>query len=129
MDRRSRPPRARTFRHRLCKTIYKAKYTAAKAGPNFNVNHAGAKVPLHVGDDLDPRGQEHVSGAEIGATDGDNWNMFLDGWGHPICWLRWAPGFTQYSDIQIQDPPTGSFCIMTRSITAMSTRRVTNCSR
>ena len=30
--------------------------------------------------------------------------MFLDGWGKPICWLRWAPGFSPNSDIQVADP-------------------------
>lgn len=34
----------------------------------------------------------------IGDTDGDGAPEFLDGWGHPIGFLRWAPGF----DSQIQ---------------------------
>jgi hypothetical protein len=34
----------------------------------------------------------------IGDTDGDGAPEFLDGWGHPIEFLRWAPGF----DSQIQ---------------------------
>ncbi len=29
----------------------------------------------------------------IGDTDGDGAPEFLDGWGHPISFLRWAPGF------------------------------------
>jgi hypothetical protein len=36
--------------------------------------------------------------SEIGDTDGDGALEFLDGWGHPINFLRWAPGF----DSQIQ---------------------------
>ncbi len=36
--------------------------------------------------------------ADIGDTDGDGAPEFLDGWGHPINFLRWAPGF----DSQIQ---------------------------
>ncbi len=36
--------------------------------------------------------------ADIGDTDGDGALEFLDGWGHPINFLRWAPGF----DSQIQ---------------------------
>src|SRR4051794_15580670 len=35
---------------------------------------------------------------DIGDTDGDGAPEFLDGWGHPISFLRWAPGF----DSQIQ---------------------------
>jgi prepilin-type N-terminal cleavage/methylation domain-containing protein len=45
--------------------------------------------------------------------DGDGQPMpcFVDGWGKPIGWLRWAPGFTPWSDIQIDDTfrnPDGS---------------------
>jgi prepilin-type N-terminal cleavage/methylation domain-containing protein len=35
----------------------------------------------------------------IGDTDGDGAPEFLDGWGHPINFLRWAPGFE--SQIQL----------------------------
>jgi prepilin-type N-terminal cleavage/methylation domain-containing protein len=38
------------------------------------------------------------SESEIGDVDGDGAPEFLDGWGHPIGFLRWAPGF----DSQIQ---------------------------
>src|SRR5262249_21690200 len=31
--------------------------------------------------------------SSIGDTDGDGAPEFLDGWGHPISFLRWAPGF------------------------------------
>jgi prepilin-type N-terminal cleavage/methylation domain-containing protein len=31
--------------------------------------------------------------SNIGDTDGDGAPEFLDGWGHPINFLRWAPGF------------------------------------
>ena len=55
----------------------------------------------------------------IGDTDGDGAPEFLDGWKHPINFLRWAPGFD--SQIQIdahqfdtQDPD---------SSTAMENRR------
>jgi prepilin-type N-terminal cleavage/methylation domain-containing protein len=36
--------------------------------------------------------------ADIGDSDGDGAPEFLDGWGHPINFLRWSPGF----DSQIQ---------------------------
>jgi prepilin-type N-terminal cleavage/methylation domain-containing protein len=36
--------------------------------------------------------------SDIGDSDGDGAPEFLDGWGHPINFLRWAPGF----DSQIQ---------------------------
>ena len=37
------------------------------------------------------------------SIDGDNWPVFVDGWGHPIGFLRWAPGASSWSDIQIAD--------------------------
>ena len=37
--------------------------------------------------------------SSIGDTDGDGAAEFLDGWGHPINFLRWAPGFD--SDVQL----------------------------
>lgn len=43
--------------------------------------------------------------SEIGDTDEDGMLEFLDGWGRPIKWLRWAPGFVPSlgadSDLQI----------------------------
>ena len=33
--------------------------------------------------------------------DGDGAKEFCDGWGQPIYFLRWAPGFTPYSAVQV----------------------------
>ncbi len=41
---------------------------------------------------------------EIGDTDGDGLMEFLDAWGRPIFFLRWAPGFND-SDVQPNVPP------------------------
>lgn len=49
-----------------------------------------------------PEDMEQFTHAEIGDTDGNGWLEFLDGWGRPIFFLRWAPGFSQ-SDIQVAD--------------------------
>jgi prepilin-type N-terminal cleavage/methylation domain-containing protein len=46
-----------------------------------------------------PEAMEQFSQTEIGDVDGDGMPEFLDGWGHPIMFLRCAPGFTG-SDIQ-----------------------------
>jgi prepilin-type N-terminal cleavage/methylation domain-containing protein len=43
-------------------------------------------------------GQEHFSQADVGDLDGDGWPEFLDAWGNPIFFLRWAPHF--YSPLQ-----------------------------
>ncbi len=32
------------------------------------------------------------SDSEIGDVDGDGWREFIDAWGNPIAFLRWAPG-------------------------------------
>ena len=57
---------------------------------------------------------EHFNQSEIGDTDGNGYPEFLDGWGRPIFFLRWAPGCSTnhttggvrdgYSDIQSGDP-------------------------
>ena len=51
-----------------------------------------------------PEAKTMFSGSEIADVDGDGWKMFIDGWGNPIGFLRWAPGATRrWSDIQIDD--------------------------
>jgi prepilin-type N-terminal cleavage/methylation domain-containing protein len=50
-----------------------------------------------------PEAMEQFSQAEIGDTDKNGLPEFLDGWGNPIFFLRWAPAFSQYSDIQQAD--------------------------
>ena len=39
------------------------------------------------------------SADEVGDTDGNGLYEFIDGWGRPIYFLRWAPGFND-SDLQ-----------------------------
>jgi prepilin-type N-terminal cleavage/methylation domain-containing protein len=51
-----------------------------------------------------PEAMEQFNQSEIGDTDHNGYPEFLDGWGRPIFFLRWAPGFTPYSDIQLKDP-------------------------
>jgi prepilin-type N-terminal cleavage/methylation domain-containing protein len=42
--------------------------------------------------------RDSIKDSEIGDVDGDGLFEFLDGWGNPICFIRWAPGFE--SDLQ-----------------------------
>jgi len=54
--------------------------------------------------DGEARTQFHES--DIGDTDGDGAPEFIDAWGHPICFYRWAPGFdslTQLSYPQLNE--------------------------
>jgi prepilin-type N-terminal cleavage/methylation domain-containing protein len=84
--------------------IYLAKYNAQTPG----LDHAGAKCLYMWVMTSIPEAKTMFNSSEIGAVDGDGWKMFIDGWGKPICWLRWAPGFSPNSDIQIPDPTPGS---------------------
>lgn len=43
--------------------------------------------------DLDNRGLDFLHEGEMGDTDEDGMKEILDAWGHPIEFLRWAPGF------------------------------------
>ncbi len=56
-----------------------------------------------------PEAMEQFNQSEIGDTNGNGWPEFLDGWGRPIWFLRWAPAYStdathRYSDIQFADP-------------------------
>lgn len=48
-------------------------------------------------------GVERFRNSEIGDADGDGMKEFHDGWGSPIGFLRWAPGFSNESSIQSDD--------------------------
>ena len=67
------------------------------------------RVPLHDRHALDPDAASRFSDSEIGDTDNNGLPEFLDGWGNPILFFRWSPGFTD-TDIQpvvipSTDPP------------------------
>ncbi len=47
---------------------------------------------------------ENVRPERVGDVDADGAKEFLDGWGNPIAFMRWAPGFSApYSPIQFTD--------------------------
>ena len=48
---------------------------------------------------MDPEALEAFHGSEVADTDGDGLLEFVDAWGRPIQFLRWAPAFND-SDIQ-----------------------------
>ncbi len=43
--------------------------------------------------------RDQFSDLDIGDVDGDGWPEFIDGWGNPIYWIRWAPPFND-TDLQ-----------------------------
>jgi hypothetical protein len=51
---------------------------------------------------LMPEAMEQFSQNELGTIDGKP--CFVDGWGRPIMWLRWAPGFSNCPAIGLTGP-------------------------
>jgi prepilin-type N-terminal cleavage/methylation domain-containing protein len=51
----------------------------------------------------DPLGEDHFRHEDVGDVNGNGMPEFVDGWGNPIRFLRWAPAFI--SDLQ-PDPAT-----------------------
>ncbi len=54
-----------------------------------------------------PEAMEQFNQAEIGMVEdpaGVNHPVFIDGWGTPICWLRWAPGFSNWTGFPSNAP-------------------------
>lgn len=47
---------------------------------------------------------ESIRSDSVGDVDRDGRKEFLDGWGRPIAFRRWAPGFSPYSPVQPPDP-------------------------
>jgi type II secretory pathway pseudopilin PulG len=89
--------------------VFKNKLAAAPINP-VGKDHAGAKcLYMWVMAEI-PDAKTLFNSSEIGTPDNDGWKTFIDGWGNPICWFRWAPGASgyngtaSYSDIQIADP-------------------------
>lgn len=50
--------------------------------------------------------REHFQDSEIGDADGDELPEFIDAWGKPILFLRWAPGFDSVRQREARDNPT-----------------------
>ena len=86
--------------HAYYRRIMAAKNAAAAAGKSPDdvptVQHQGAEllyqiVTASVADDADER--DLLIAQNIGDTDNDGMPEIVDGWGRPIKFLRWAPGF------------------------------------
>lgn len=86
--------------------LYKSYYTTHLKEDNIIADKACAQAAmLYMIISLgSPEAMEQFNQKEIGDYDNDGMPEFLDGWGRPIFWLRWAPGFSPYSDIQKDDP-------------------------
>ncbi len=82
-----------------------------------NGQNGGAELLYMIVSMGSPGAMEQFSQSEIGDTDHNGYPEFLDGWGRPIFFLRWAPGCSAnhvnssgvrdgYSDIQSGNPTT-----------------------
>ncbi len=56
-------------------------------GDNYN-----AELLYLVVTNADPESRAGFSDRDVADTDGNGLLEFVDGWGRPICWMRWAPG-------------------------------------
>ena len=65
---------------------------------NADPNHQQAKCLYLWVMTAIPEAKSTFGGSEIADVDGDGWKMFVDGWGKPIGFLRWAPGATMTLD-------------------------------
>jgi hypothetical protein len=91
--------------------IYCAKRQALPPTITNSATNAQAKCLYLFVATSSPEALGQFTADEIGDVDGDGWREFLDGWGNPIMWLRWAPGFSAqippqsspHSDIQFAD--------------------------
>jgi hypothetical protein len=105
----STPPLVSGLPQPALQRLYQQKMTKEPA------DHEEAKCLYLVVMTANPANRSLFNQDEIADVDGDGLLSFVDGWGKPIAWLRWAPGFTNdnstgtlvnHSDIQIDD--TGS---------------------
>lgn len=78
-------------------------YASAKAlGPTAANGGAECLYLIATRGRGDPEAMQRFRSEEVGDTDRDGAPEFLDAWGQPITWIRWAPGFT--SPVQKPDP-------------------------
>jgi prepilin-type N-terminal cleavage/methylation domain-containing protein len=94
-------------RYERAKNLLLTKFSLVKAEEILNAN-ASAKLLYLVVTAYDPEAPEQFREDEISRHTEDELPVFVDGWGNPIRFLRWAPGLDQ-SEIQpavvpIDDP-------------------------
>jgi len=79
--------------------LYRAKYGGTNPPKNPD-NFSHAKCLFMIVSMGNPEAMEQFHQSEIAVDPEDGWQYFVDGWGKPIYFLRWAPGCSSYSDIQ-----------------------------
>ncbi|MEM8865946.1 MAG: type II secretion system protein [Planctomycetota bacterium] len=112
---RSIPPLAQVYRTRYAQIQARGGVTAGQL-----VSNQGAEclymIIVYATGDGESRGL--FKETDIGDTDGDGAPEILDGWGNPIQFLRWAPGYSSELQLSIDrlqqrlrdvDPPVAAF--------------------
>jgi prepilin-type N-terminal cleavage/methylation domain-containing protein len=84
-------------------SVWRGYVRRVTAGPAPTLDYQGAEclyliVMSALAEEGDAR--EVFKPGDVGDVDGDGFPEFLDAWGQPIRFLRWAPGF-QYSELQV----------------------------
>jgi len=76
--------------------LYYQKYNTGQSHtPKYPLdNYRSAKYLYMWISMIHPEAMEQFSQNEIADIDHDGWPAFVDGWGTPIMFLRWAPGFS-----------------------------------
>jgi prepilin-type N-terminal cleavage/methylation domain-containing protein len=69
-------------------------YVGGRGSPSDPFGSAECLYMIVERSGCDPDALEFFRPDEIGDVDGDTKPEFLDGWGRPIAFLRWAPGFS-----------------------------------
>lgn len=87
----------------LLRAYFRKVYAWTGGNPaNWTEQYQGAEclyLILSCMRDGDQSALEYFTASEIGDVDGDGMPEILDGWGRPIEFLRWAPGYTRESPV------------------------------
>ena len=75
----------------------------AAGGPATASEHAAAECLYMIVMSI-PEAAEQFHGTEIGDVDGDGLKEFVDGWGHPIRFIRWPVGFVDFEILELLQP-------------------------
>ena len=81
-------------------------YISFRAGKSAANGSAECLYMILARSGFDPEALENFRSDEVGDKDADSAPEFLDGWGKPIIFLRWAPGWLPPANtvVQVSDP-------------------------
>jgi prepilin-type N-terminal cleavage/methylation domain-containing protein len=84
--------------------LYLNRLTSTPPTAGNGVQNGAAELLYMIVSMGSPEAMEQFSQSEIGDTNQNGYPEFLDGWGRPIFFLRWAPAFSApLSDVQVAD--------------------------